>query len=89
MTPASPRSEAVAVLDVGRTQVRLVAVAPGGRLLSARSAPNEVRSGEPYPSCDSEHIWRWLMAALADLGERFTILALPRFAIRTRLDSIG
>jgi L-fuculokinase len=64
------------VLDVGRTEVRLTAIAPDGRLLSSRSAPNEVRTGDPYPSCDTEHIWRWMMAALADLGERFTILAI-------------
>jgi L-fuculokinase len=70
------RPEVVAVLEVGRTDVRLAAVAPDGRLLSARSAPNEVRTGDPYPSCDTEHIWRWMMAALADLGERFAILAI-------------
>jgi sugar (pentulose or hexulose) kinase len=66
----------VAVLDVGRTDARLAAVAPDGRLLSSRSAPNAVRTGGPYPSCDAEHIWRWMMAALADLSERFAILAI-------------
>jgi sugar (pentulose or hexulose) kinase len=76
MTRRSSRPEVVAVLDVGKTNVKLVAVAPDGRLLSSRSAPNEVRTGEPYPSCDTEHIWRWMMAALADLGERFTIAAI-------------
>ena len=53
-----------------------VAIEPEGAVLSLRSAPNEVRAGPPYPSCDAEHIWRWLMAALADLGERFTIRAI-------------
>jgi L-fuculokinase len=76
MTRTSPGPEAIAVLEVGKTQVRLVAVAPEGRLLSSRSAPNEVRTGDPYPNCDTEHIWRWMMAALADLGERFAILAI-------------
>jgi len=76
MTRTSSRPEAVAVLDVGKTNVKLLAVAPGGRLLSSRSAPNEVRTGEPYPSCDTEHVWRWMMAALADLGERFTLSAI-------------
>jgi sugar (pentulose or hexulose) kinase len=76
MTQTSSRPEAVAVLDVGRTDVKLLAITPHGQLLSLRSAPNEVRTGEPYPSCDTEHIWRWMMAALADLGERFTIRAI-------------
>jgi L-fuculokinase len=76
MTRTSSRPQAVAVLEVGRATVRLVAVALDGRLLSSRSAPNEVRTGEPYPSCDTEHVWRWMRAALADLGERFTIVAI-------------
>ncbi|HLT02331.1 MAG TPA: FGGY family carbohydrate kinase [Geminicoccaceae bacterium] len=64
------------MLDVGRPEVRLLAIAPHGRLLSVRSAPNEVRRGDPYPSCDTEHIWRWMSAALADFGERFAIRAI-------------
>ena len=76
MTQTSSRPEAVAVLDVGRTDVKLLAITPHGQLLSLRSAPNEVRTGDPYPSCDTEHIWRWMVAALADLGERFTIRAI-------------
>ena len=76
MTCSSSRPEAVAVLDVGRKDVRLLAIAPHGRILSVRSAPNEVRRGDHYSSCNTEHIWRWMMAALADLGERFTIEAI-------------
>ena len=76
MTPTSSRPEVVAVLEVGRIDVKLLAITPDGRLLSLRSAPNEVRTGDPYPSCNTEHIWRWMMAALADLGERFAIQAI-------------
>ncbi len=76
MVRASSRPAAVAVLDVGKTNVKLLAIAPHGAMLSSRQAPNAVRSGEPYPSCDTEHLWRWLMAALADLGESFAITAI-------------
>jgi hypothetical protein len=62
------KPEAVAVVDVGRVSVRLFAVVPAGGILTIRSAPNPVGEGEPYPHCDTEHIWRWLMAALGDLG---------------------
>ncbi|HEX5079819.1 MAG TPA: hypothetical protein VFV80_11770, partial [Geminicoccaceae bacterium] len=72
--PSKP--EAVAVLDVGKTNVKLLAIAPDGKILSSRSAPNAVRRGEPYPHCDTEHLWRWMMAALADLGEAFAIAAI-------------
>jgi L-fuculokinase len=76
MARGSSKPQAVAVLDVGKTNVKLLAVAPVGKILSSRSAPNAVRRGEPYPHCDTEHIWRWLMAALADFGERFAIEAI-------------
>jgi sugar (pentulose or hexulose) kinase len=76
MAVARAKPEVVAVLDVGKTNVKLLAIAPGGDILSFRSAPNEVRSGEPYPSCDVEHVWRWLLVALADLAERFQIRAI-------------
>jgi sugar (pentulose or hexulose) kinase len=76
MARGSSKPEAVAVLDVGKTNVKLLAVAPDGKILSSRSAPNAVRWGEPYPHCDTEHIWRWMMAALADLGEAFAIAAI-------------
>jgi sugar (pentulose or hexulose) kinase len=76
MAPASSRPAAIAVLDVGKTNVKLLAITPDGAILSSRQAPNAVRGGEPYPHCDTRHLWRWLTAALADLGERFAILAI-------------
>ena len=76
MASASSRPAAIAVLDVGKTNVKLLAITPAGAILSSRQAPNAVRSGEPYPHCDTEHLWRWMTAALADLGERFAILAI-------------
>src|ERR671919_149761 len=76
MARGSFRPEATAVLDVGKTNVKLLAVAADGKILSSRSAPNAVRRGEPYSHCDTGHIWRWMMAALADLGEAFAIAAI-------------
>src|SRR5918999_1547143 len=75
MVDAEARPAALAVLHAGRTEVRLVAVSPRGRILSWRQAPNAIKTGEPYPHCDVAHIERWLMAALRDLGERFAIEA--------------
>ncbi len=68
MARGSSKPEAIAVLDVGKTNVKLLAIAPEGKILSSRSAPNAVRRGEPYPHCDTDHIWRWLTAALARSG---------------------
>jgi sugar (pentulose or hexulose) kinase len=76
MASASSRPVAIAVLVVGKTNVELLAITPDGAILASRQAPNAVHSGEPYPHCDTEHLWRWMAAALADLGERFAILAI-------------
>ncbi|MGF1474250.1 MAG: FGGY-family carbohydrate kinase [Geminicoccaceae bacterium] len=70
------RPHARIVLDVGKTTLKLVAVAPDGRFLTSRTAPNEPSVRGLYPSLDVEHVWRWLMAALADLGERYRIDAI-------------
>jgi L-fuculokinase len=76
MASASSKPAAVAVLEIGRTEVKLLAIGPDDVILSSRLAPNAMRTGEPYPHCDTEHLWRWMMAALADLGERFAIEAI-------------
>ena len=76
MASASFRPAAIAVLDVGKTNVKMLAITPGGAILASRQAPNAVHSGAPYPHCDTEHLRRWLTAALADLGERFAIRAI-------------
>jgi sugar (pentulose or hexulose) kinase len=84
MASGSYRPATIAVLDVGKTNVKLLAITPDGAILSSRQAPNAVLSGEPYPHCDTEHLWRWIMAALADLGERFsTLVIVPSWCCRS------
>ncbi|MDH3772608.1 MAG: L-fuculose kinase, partial [Nitrospirota bacterium] len=75
MARAPQKPEAVAVLDVGKTNAKLLAVA-NGRVASSRAAPNAVKRGEPYPHCDVDHIWRWLAAALTDLADNFALQAI-------------
>ena len=56
----------VAVLDVGKTNVKLALFAPGGALLWERSSPNLVMPGPPYPHADVDAIWAFLIEALRD-----------------------
>ncbi len=76
MTRPLHRHEAIAVLDVGKTNVKLLAIAADGRISSSRVAPNAVKRGKPYPHCDSDHIWRWLLAALSDIADNFALQAI-------------
>jgi sugar (pentulose or hexulose) kinase len=59
-------SGAVAVLDIGKTNVKLALFAPDGTILWERSTPNRVRPGPPYPHADVEAIWAFLIDALRE-----------------------
>lgn len=57
----------MAVLDVGKTNVKLVVVdAIDGGEMWTRAAPNRVRADGPYPHADVEAIDAFLLDALAD-----------------------
>jgi sugar (pentulose or hexulose) kinase len=57
---------AVAVLDIGKTNVKLEVFASNGALVWERSTPNRSKPGPPYPHADIEAIWAFLVAALAE-----------------------
>ncbi len=66
-------SGAVAVLDVGKTNVKLVTLAPDGTLLCERAIPNRVLPGPPYPHEDVESIWTFCLDALREANRAHQI----------------
>jgi sugar (pentulose or hexulose) kinase len=56
---------AVAVLDVGKTNVKIV-LFDGPAAVWQRSAPNRIVPGPPYPHADVEAIWRFFLDALRE-----------------------
>jgi sugar (pentulose or hexulose) kinase len=56
----------VAVLDIGKTNVKLATFAGDGAVLWERSKPNLVAPGPPYPHADVEAIWAFLIGALGE-----------------------
>src|SRR5579864_1157836 len=68
-------SQTVAVLDIGKTNVKL-AVFGRGRLLWEKSAPNRVLPGPPYPHEDVESAWAFLLAALGEAARAHQIGAI-------------
>ena len=58
--------DAVAVLDIGKTNVKVVAFDDGGGVLFERSAPNVPLPGPPYLHADVEAIWRFAVGALRE-----------------------
>jgi L-fuculokinase len=61
---ADGRQPAAAVLDVGRTNVRLCAIDERGNALRILARPNAVIDGPPYPHFDTDGLFDWTIAAL-------------------------
>ncbi|MGY8666352.1 FGGY family carbohydrate kinase [Bradyrhizobium sp. UFLA05-109] len=68
-------SQTVAVLDIGKTNVKL-ALFDDGRLLWEKSAPNRTRSGPPYPHEEVESAWNFFLDALREAARAHQISAI-------------
>lgn len=55
-----------AVLDIGKTNVKLQLVDDSNRLCHTWTKPNTPLTGGDYPHADVEGIWQWLVASLRD-----------------------
>lgn len=66
---------AVAVFDVGKTNLKLLVI-EAGRILDQRGTPNRVLPGPPYPHHDLAAAEAWLLAALRELAAAYPITAL-------------
>ena len=69
------RPEAVAVFDVGKSNVRLSAVDDRGVAIATLERHNVVDSGNPYPHFDTDDLYAWLLDGLATLARDFEIRA--------------
>jgi sugar (pentulose or hexulose) kinase len=66
----------LAVLDVGKTNVKLNAVGPDGTVLETLATPNPVRPPPPWRHHDLTAIEAWALDALAALARRYAIAAI-------------
>jgi sugar (pentulose or hexulose) kinase len=57
-----------AVLDVGKTNLKLVAIDAAGRVLRQRTRPNRPITAPPYLHVDLAAVEEWLLAALRELA---------------------
>jgi L-fuculokinase len=67
------RPQAVAVFDVGKSNVRLSAVDDAGVALATLERQNIVDSSPPYPHFDPNALYAWLLDGLATLARDFEI----------------
>jgi sugar (pentulose or hexulose) kinase len=69
----------VAVFDVGKTNMKVVAFDAAGKVVVERSAPNAPVAPDakwPYLKLDTEGAWTFLIDALKELGAHFSIEAI-------------
>jgi L-fuculokinase len=81
-----------AVLDIGKTNVKVATFASDGALLFERATPNRVAPGPPYPHADVETIWNFLLAALAEANRAHrisTIVATTHACTAALVDGVG
>ncbi len=74
MTPGS--GPGVAVLDVGKSNVKLRAMSEHGDVLETLATPNPSLPGPPYRHHNLARLEAWLIPALADLAQRHAITAI-------------
>ncbi|WP_139015718.1 FGGY-family carbohydrate kinase [Ensifer aridi] len=66
----------VAVLDVGKTNVKLSAVGADGAVVETISIPNPVLPGPPWRHHDLKSLGEWVFETLAALSRRYDLAAL-------------
>ena len=58
----------IAVLDVGKTNAKVILLDEAGEPLGQRSCACAVRPGPPYPHLDLDGVWDWALTALRELA---------------------
>ena len=64
------------VLDVGKTNVKIVVMDKTGDVLDTARLDNQSLDGPPYPHLDTERIWQWLVTTTGHFANQYTIDAI-------------
>ncbi len=76
MMRATSSATAIAVFDIGKTNIKLTLVDAHGQELAVRRRPNQPRQDGPYPHHDVAAIETWLLDNLATLARQWRIGAI-------------
>jgi sugar (pentulose or hexulose) kinase len=63
----------IAVLDIGKTNLKLLVASDDGWPLETLSIPNAANASDPYPSYDLAGLEAWFLDALAGVSQRHAI----------------
>jgi sugar (pentulose or hexulose) kinase len=92
MTATDLAQDATIVLDIGKTNVKLVLLDTAGAVLAERRSPNTILTDGPYPHHDTERIWQWMldgMKEFASLAHVGAIVPVTHGATAALVDDVG
>ncbi|MGP1397094.1 MAG: FGGY-family carbohydrate kinase [Inquilinaceae bacterium] len=69
-------TDAVAVIDLGKTNLKLMLIDAEGRILADERADNRPVAGPPYLHVDTDRVWHWILGALKLLSGRARVRAI-------------
>jgi sugar (pentulose or hexulose) kinase len=61
-------TDALIVLDIGKTNAKLALIDAAGRTLAEKRRPNVVVTSGPYPHHDVDGIWAWLLSTCREFA---------------------
>ncbi|TWI65468.1 sugar (pentulose or hexulose) kinase [Pseudoduganella lurida] len=73
---ATENTAAIAVLDIGKTNVKLALIDDAGRVLAEQRRPNTVLRDGPYPHHDTDGIWTWMLDTLKGFAAQAQVTAI-------------
>lgn len=68
--------DALIVLDIGKTNVKLALVDAAGRTIAEERRPNAILRDGPYPHHDTDGIWHWMLATCRGFARRARVSAI-------------
>jgi L-fuculokinase len=69
-------SDAVIVLDIGKTNVKLALIDAAGGTLAEQRMPNVIVQGGLYPHHDVERIWNWMLEVMRGYAQQARVSAI-------------
>src|SRR3954451_4765967 len=72
MTPPTEPAR-IAVLDIGKTNLKLLVASEDGWPLEKHAIPNAANTAGPYPAYDLTGLEKWVLDALASVSQRHAI----------------
>ncbi|TFW34921.1 FGGY-family carbohydrate kinase [Massilia horti] len=69
-------TDALIVLDIGKTNVKLALIDAQGRMLAEQRRPNTIVTSGPYPHHDVEGIWDWMLSTCRTFAQQADVSAI-------------